>query len=199
LASGIEQYSRLRRIEEKKMKVIDTKIPDVKIIEPAVFGDERGFFMETWNQAKFEELVTGKPTRFVQDNHSKSKQGILRGLHYQTENTQGKLVRVVSGEVFDVAVDIRKNSPTFGQWVGEYLSAENKRQLWMPEGFAHGFYVTSEEAEFVYKCTDYYNPQAEHSILWNDPEIGIEWPIKDKPNLSNKDEHGVDFFTCSKL
>jgi dTDP-4-dehydrorhamnose 3,5-epimerase len=181
------------------MKVIDTKIPDVKIIEPAVFGDERGFFMETWNQAKFEELVTGKPTRFVQDNHSKSKQGILRGLHYQTENTQGKLVRVVSGEVFDVAVDIRKNSPTFGQWVGEYLSAENKRQLWMPEGFAHGFYVTSEEAEFVYKCTDYYNPQAEHSILWNDPEIGIEWPIKDKPNLSNKDEHGVDFFTCSKL
>ncbi|MFA0526106.1 dTDP-4-dehydrorhamnose 3,5-epimerase, partial [Vibrio sp. 10N.222.52.C3] len=140
------------------MKVIDTRIPDVKIIEPSVFGDERGFFMETWNQKKFEELVTGKPTKFVQDNHSKSKKGILRGLHYQTENTQGKLVRVVSGEVFDVAVDIRKDSPTFGQWVGEYLSAENKRQLWVPEGFAHGFYVTSNEAEFVYKCTDYYNP-----------------------------------------
>jgi dTDP-4-dehydrorhamnose 3,5-epimerase len=174
------------------MKVIDTKIPDVKIIEPAVFGDERGFFMETWNQAKFEELVTGKPTRFVQDNHSKSKQGILRGLHYQTENTQGKLVRVVSGEVFDVAVDIRQNSPTLGQWVGEYLSAENKRQLWIPEGFAHGFYVTSEEAEFVYKCTDYYNPKAEHSILWNDPDIGIEWPINKciEINLSIKDRNG---------
>jgi dTDP-4-dehydrorhamnose 3,5-epimerase len=176
------------------MKVIDTKIPDVKIIEPAVFGDERGFFMETWNQAKFEELVTGKPTRFVQDNHSKSKQGILRGLHYQTENTQGKLVRVVSGEVFDVAVDIRKNSPTFGQWVGEYLSAENKRQLWIPEGFAHGFYVTSEEAEFVYKCTDYYNPKAEHSILWNDPILDIKWPLLNRMiELSSKDRLGKRF------
>jgi dTDP-4-dehydrorhamnose 3,5-epimerase len=159
------------------MKVIETSIPDVKIIEPQVFGDERGFFMETWQQKKFEELVTGKPTPFVQDNHSKSSKGILRGLHYQTENTQGKLVRVVSGEVFDVAVDVRKDSPTFGQWVGVYLSAENKRQLWVPEGFAHGFYVTSDEAEFVYKCTDYYNPSAERSILWNDPELGIKWPI----------------------
>ncbi|MGF1873672.1 dTDP-4-dehydrorhamnose 3,5-epimerase [Photobacterium indicum] len=175
------------------MKVIETTIPDVKIIEPAVFGDERGFFMETWNQAKFEELVTGKATPFVQDNHSKSKQGILRGLHYQTENTQGKLVRVVSGEVFDVAVDIRKDSPTFGQWVGVYLSAENKRQLWVPEGFAHGFYVTSEEAEFVYKCTDYYNPNAEHSLLWNDSNVGIEWPIIEEPILSNKDRMGVAF------
>jgi dTDP-4-dehydrorhamnose 3,5-epimerase len=172
------------------MKVIDTEIPDVKIIEPDIFGDERGFFMETWNQNTFEELVTGKSTQFVQDNHSKSKKGILRGLHYQTENTQGKLVRVVSGEVFDVAVDIRKNSPTFGKWVGIYLSAENKRQLWVPEGFAHGFYVTSEEAEFVYKCTDYYNPHAEHSILWNDPEIGIEWPIENIILLSDKDHHG---------
>lgn len=171
------------------MKVIETHIPDVKIIEPAVFGDERGFFMETWQQAKFEELVSGKVTHFVQDNHSKSKKGILRGLHYQTENTQGKLVRVVSGEVFDVAVDVRKDSPTFGQWVGVWLSAENKRQLWVPEGFAHGFYVTSEEAEFVYKCTDYYNPTAEHSIIWNDPEIGIEWPLKDEVEvlLSEKD------------
>ncbi|MGI2104697.1 dTDP-4-dehydrorhamnose 3,5-epimerase [Shewanella frigidimarina] len=171
------------------MKVIDTTIPDVKIIEPAVYGDERGFFMETWNQQKFEELVTGKPTSFVQDNHSKSKQGILRGLHYQTENTQGKLVRVVSGEVFDVAVDIRKDSTTFGQWVGVYLSAENKRQLWVPEGFAHGFYVTSDEAEFVYKCTDYYNPDAEYCIIWNDEEIKIKWPISGigMPHLSQKD------------
>lgn len=170
------------------MKVIDTKISDVKIIEPNVFGDERGFFMETWSQKQFEQLVTGKPVQFVQDNHSKSKKGILRGLHYQTENTQGKLVRVISGEVFDVAVDIRKGSPTFGQWVGEYLSAENKRQLWVPEGFAHGFYVTSDEAEFIYKCTDYYNPQAEHSIAWNDPEIGVAWPLGEEPLLSEKDK-----------
>jgi dTDP-4-dehydrorhamnose 3,5-epimerase len=169
------------------MKVIDTNIPDVKIIEPAVFGDERGFFMETWSQQKFEELVTKKPTSFVQDNHSKSKQGILRGLHFQTENTQGKLVRVTSGEVFDVAVDIRKSSATFGQWVGVYLSAENKRQLWVPEGFAHGFYVTSEEAEFVYKCTDYYNPQAEESIAWDDESLAIKWPIQVGPFLSEKD------------
>ena len=175
------------------MKVIETEIPDVKIIEPVVFGDERGFFMETWNQNKFEELVTGKPTQFVQDNHSKSKKGILRGLHYQTENTQGKLVRVVSGEVFDVAVDIRKESPTFGKWVGVYLSAENKRQLWIPEGFAHGFYVTSDEAEFVYKCTDYYNPNAEHSILWNDFEIGVEWPLINRPILSIKDSEALTF------
>lgn len=173
------------------MKIIDTKIPDVKIIEPTVFGDERGFFMETWNQKQFEELVAGKPTKFVQDNHSKSKKGILRGLHYQTENTQGKLVRVVSGEVFDVAVDIRKGSPTFGQWVGVYLSAENKRQLWVPEGFAHGFYVTSEEAEFVYKCTNYYNPQSEVSILWNDKSLDIKWPIQSTPELSKKDQQGV--------
>ena len=173
------------------MKVIDTRIPDVKIIEPSVFGDERGFFMETWNQNKFEEVVTGKPTLFVQDNHSKSKKGILRGLHYQTENTQGKLVRVVSGEVFDVAVDIRKGSPTFGQWVGEYLSAENKRQLWIPEGFAHGFYVTSDEAEFVYKCTDFYNPDAEVSICWEDDDLNISWPICRAPLLSKKDEEAI--------
>ncbi|HIF9100382.1 TPA: dTDP-4-dehydrorhamnose 3,5-epimerase [Photobacterium damselae] len=175
------------------MKVIETDIPDVKIIEPAVFGDERGFFMETWNQKKFEDLVTGKPTTFVQDNHSKSKKGILRGLHYQTENTQGKLVRVVSGEVFDVAVDIRKKSSTFGKWVGVYLSAENKRQLWVPEGFAHGFYVTSDEAEFVYKCTDYYNPNAEYSILWNDPELDIKWPLFVSPCLSDKDKVALSF------
>lgn len=169
------------------MKLIDTTIPDVKIIEPTVFGDERGFFMETWNQKEFEDKVTGKPTAFVQDNHSKSKKGILRGLHYQTENTQGKLVRVVTGEVFDVAVDIRKDSSTFGQWVGVYLSAENKRQLWVPEGFAHGFYVTSDGAEFVYKCTDFYNPNAEVSIQWDDKDIGIEWPVLESPCLSEKD------------
>ncbi|MDZ5515577.1 dTDP-4-dehydrorhamnose 3,5-epimerase [Vibrio fluvialis] len=182
------------------MKIIDTKIPDVKIIEPVVFGDERGFFMETWNQKRFEDMVTGKPTTFVQDNHSKSRKGILRGLHYQTENTQGKLVRVISGEVFDVAVDIRKGSPTFGLWVGVYLSAENKRQLWVPEGFAHGFYVTSEVAEFVYKCTDCYNPSAEHSILWNDSEIGIEWPLNGcEPVLSEKDRNASVFDTCKTV
>lgn len=180
------------------MKVIDTKIPDVKIIEPTVFGDERGFFMETWQQKKFEELVTGKPTQFVQDNHSKSKKGILRGLHFQTKNTQGKLVRVVSGEVFDVAVDIRKDSPTFGQWVGVYLSAENKRQLWVPEGFAHGFYVTSDEADFVYKCTDYYNSDAELSIKWNDEILKIKWPIEGIPSLSRKDQEGIEFKSLLK-
>jgi len=177
------------------MKIIDTKIPDVKIIEPDVFGDDRGFFMETWNQKEFEEKVTGKKILFVQDNHSKSKRGILRGLHYQTENTQGKLVRVISGEVFDVAVDIRKNSPTLGQWVGVYLSAENKKQLWVPEGFAHGFYVTSESAEFVYKCTDYYNPNSEISILFNDKTIDINWPLfnEQTPSLSDKDLKGLTF------
>ncbi|MCX4028847.1 dTDP-4-dehydrorhamnose 3,5-epimerase [Endozoicomonas sp. SM1973] len=181
------------------MKVIDTKIPDVKIIEPTVYGDERGFFMETWQQKKFEELVTGKPTTFVQDNHSKSKKGILRGLHYQTENTQGKLVRVISGEVYDVAVDIRKKSPTFGKWVGVYLSAENQRQLWIPEGFAHGFYVTSDYAEFVYKCTDYYNPGAEVSILWCDEDLCIDWPIDEHPVLSEKDENAISFIDVNRL
>ncbi len=181
------------------MRIIDTKIPEVKIIEPQVFGDERGFFMETWNQKKFENLVTGKPTKFVQDNHSKSKKGILRGLHYQTEHNQGKLVRVVSGEVFDVAVDIRKNSPTFGQWVGEYLSAVNKRQLWVPEGFAHGFYVTSDDAEFVYKCTDYYHPESEVSIRWDDETIGIEWPFSDMPTLSAKDLVGAKLIYAPKV
>ncbi|HIF9150949.1 TPA: dTDP-4-dehydrorhamnose 3,5-epimerase [Photobacterium damselae] len=181
------------------MKVIETDIPDVKIIEPAVFGDERGFFMETWNQKKFEDLVTGKPTTFVQDNHSKSKKGILRGLHYQTENTQGKLVRVVSGEVFDVAVDIRKKSSTFGKWIGVYLSAENKRQLWVPEGFAHGFYVTSDEAEFVYKCTDYYNPKAEITIAWDDSNLNIQWPLDGRVIMSEKDKKGLKLSTVKKI
>lgn len=170
------------------MKIIETKIPDVKLLEPQVFGDERGFFMETFRDEWFKQNVADRT--FVQENHSKSVKGVLRGLHYQTENTQGKLVRVVSGTVFDVAVDMRKGSPTFGQWVGEVLSAENKRQLWVPEGFAHGFYVMSDEAEFVYKCTDYYNPKAEHSLIWNDATVGIEWPLDVDPSLSPKDLAG---------
>lgn len=170
------------------MKVIDTKIPDVKLLESQVFGDERGFFMETFRDEWFKQNVADRT--FVQENHSKSVKGVLRGLHYQTENTQGKLVRVVSGAVFDVAVDMREFSPTFGQWVGEILSAENKRQLWVPEGFAHGFYVLTDEAEFTYKCTDYYNPKAEHSLIWNDEAVGIEWPLEGEPSLSAKDLAG---------
>ncbi|ADY96720.1 TPA: dTDP-4-dehydrorhamnose 3,5-epimerase [Neisseria meningitidis] len=170
------------------MNIIDTRIPDVKLLEPKVFGDERGFFMETFRDEWFRQNVAERT--FVQENHSKSTQGVLRGLHYQTENTQGKLVRVVSGEVFDVAVDMRRDSPTFGHWVGEVLSADNKRQLWVPEGFAHGFYVLSDEAEFVYKCTDYYNPNAEHSLIWNDATVGIDWPLLGEPSLSAKDLAG---------
>jgi len=181
------------------MKFIETKIPGVKIIEPQVFGDERGFFMETFRTSLFNEHCAER--EFVQENHSKSSHGILRGLHFQTENTQGKLVRVTKGEVYDVAVDLRKSSATFGQWVGVLLSAENKRQLWVPEGFAHGFYVTSEEAEFVYKCTDIYNPQAEVSIKWDDPSLNIDWPLKDsiKPSLSAKDESGLLFSEAPKF
>ena len=168
------------------MNIIDTQIPDVKIIEPKVFGDERGFFFESFNQKVFEEAV-GRPVTFVQDNHSKSSKGVLRGLHYQlSPHAQGKLVRCVVGEVFDVAVDIRKSSSTFGQWVGINLSAENKRQLWIPEGFAHGFVTLSDYAEFLYKTTDYYNPLSERSILWADADIGINWPIRDVI-LSGKD------------
>ena len=172
------------------MKLINTSIADVKIIEPQVFGDERGFFMETYRASVMDELTGGKP--FVQDNHSKSNQGILRGLHYQMQQTQGKLVRVVHGSVFDVAVDMRQLSSTFGQWVGVELSENNKRQLWVPEGFAHGFYVLSEMAEFVYKRTDYYAPEHDRSLLWNDPSIGIEWPLVngEKPQLSEKDKCG---------
>lgn len=170
------------------MKIIETKIPDVKLLEPQVFGDERGFFMETFRDEWFKQNVAART--FVQENHSRSVKGVLRGLHYQTENTQGKLVRVVQGAVFDVAVDLRKNSPTFGQWVGEILSAKNKRQLWVPEGFAHGFYVLTETAEFTYKCTDYYNPKAEHSLIWNDETVGIEWPLDGEPKLSAKDMAG---------
>ena len=175
------------------MKVIETEIPDVKIIEPSVFGDDRGFFMETWNEKVF--AANNLPTRFVQDNHSRSGQGILRGMHYQTENTQGKLVRVSAGAVFDVAVDLRKSSPTFGNWVGVELSESNKRMLWVPEQFAHGFYVMSESADFIYKCTDTYAPEFEQSLAWDDPEIGIKWPLVDgkAPNLSGKDASGLSF------
>jgi dTDP-4-dehydrorhamnose 3,5-epimerase len=171
------------------MPIQTTAIPDVFIIEPKVFGDERGFFYESFNARSFNEQ-TGAQVDFVQDNHSKSTKDVLRGLHYQIQQPQGKLVRVVAGEVFDVAVDIRKQSPTFGKWVGVMLSAENKRQLWIPAGFAHGFLVTSESAEFLYKTTDYYAPEYERSILWNDPAIGIQWPLSGEPLLSNKDKIG---------
>lgn len=175
------------------MKVIETTIPDVKIIESQVFGDERGFFLETFREDWFKQNVAD--VTFVQDNHSRSSFGILRGLHYQIKQPQGKLVRVTFGEVYDVAVDMRKNSATFGQSFGCLLSAENKCQLWVPPGFAHGFYVTSDAAEFVYKCTDYYAPEYEKSLLWNDPDLRINWPVTDdkQPHLSVKDQAAASF------
>jgi dTDP-4-dehydrorhamnose 3,5-epimerase len=172
--------------------VTSTAIADVLLIEPKVFGDDRGFFFESFNHAKFEAAI-GKQVKFVQDNHSKSAENVLRGMHYQIQQPQGKLVRVVQGVVFDVAVDIRKSSPTFGQWVGEILSADNKKQLWVPEGFAHGFVVLSNTAEFLYKTTDYYAPEFERCIAWNDPEIDIKWPINGAAILSGKDQLGKSF------
>ncbi|KWB25484.1 dTDP-4-dehydrorhamnose 3,5-epimerase [Burkholderia cepacia] len=177
------------------MNIVDTNIPDLKIIEPRVFGDERGFFFESFNQKKFVEAI-GRDVEFVQDNHSKSAKNVLRGLHYQIQHTQAKLVRVVSGEVFDVAVDLRRSSPTFGQWMGVTLSAENNRQFWIPEGFAHGFVVTSSSAEFLYKTTDYWYPEYEKTILWNDPQLNIDWPLGDAPIVSAKDQQGVSFATA---
>lgn len=171
------------------MKVITTALPEVLILEPQVFGDERGFFYESFNARRFAE-ATGVTREFVQDNHSRSARGVLRGLHYQLQQAQGKLVRVSAGEVYDVAVDVRRSSANFGKWVGVHLSAENKRQLWVPEGFAHGFLVLSEYAEFLYKTTDYYAPEHERSLLWNDPELGIEWPFDEPPQLSAKDIAG---------
>lgn len=168
------------------MNVTPLAIPDVLLFEPKVFGDDRGFFYESFNLAIFEKAV-GRPVRFVQDNHSSSVQGVLRGLHYQIKQPQGKLVRVTLGEVLDIAVDLRKYSSTFGQWVGATLSAENRRQLWVPEGFAHGFLVLSEKAEFLYKTTDYYAPQFERSLAWNDPELAIDWQLGQTPTLSAKD------------
>ena len=174
------------------MKVTRLSIPDVILIEPKVFGDDRGFFFESFNQAQFETAI-GKKVNFVQDNHSRSAKNVLRGLHYQIQQPQGKLVRVVAGEVFDVAVDIRKSSPTFGKWVGAILSAENKKQMWVPEGFAHGFVVLSDNAEFLYKTTDYYAPQFERCIVWNDASLAINWHIQGEPVLSGKDAKGTAF------
>ncbi|MCP3900316.1 MAG: dTDP-4-dehydrorhamnose 3,5-epimerase [Desulfobacteraceae bacterium] len=178
------------------MKYTKLNIPDVVLMEPKVFGDKRGFFMETWREDDFKSNIAD--FSFVQDNHSKSSKGILRGLHYQIKHAQGKLVRVISGIVFDVAVDLRKSSPNFGKWVGVTLSSENKSLLWIPPGFAHGFYVLSDEAEFIYKCTDYYAPEYEQSIKWDDPTLGIDWPLisGEKPLLSPKDEVGTSFKTA---
>lgn len=174
------------------MQATKLSIPEVVLFEPKVFGDERGFFFESFNQIAFEE-ATGLKRNFVQDNHSRSVKNVLRGLHYQIRQPQGKLVRAVVGEVFDVAVDIRKNSPTFGEWVGATLSAENKRMLWVPEGFAHGFVVLSDVAEFLYKTTDYWYPAHERTIIWNDPDLAIEWPIQEEPLLAVKDSIGKRF------
>jgi dTDP-4-dehydrorhamnose 3,5-epimerase len=172
------------------VNVIATAIPDVLLIEPKVFGDARGFFFESWNQEAFNAAV-GAPVGFVQDNHSRSARGVLRGLHYQMQQPQGKLVRVISGEVYDVAVDLRRASPTFGRWVGERLSEENRRMMWVPAGFAHGFLVTSESADFLYKTTDYYAPQHERTLLWNDPAVGVAWPLAGEPLLKAKDAAGT--------
>lgn len=173
------------------MEFFETRIPDVLLIKPQVFEDNRGFFMETWQAKTFAQA--GIHAEFVQDNHSYSEQGVLRGLHYQIQNPQGKLVRVITGEIFDVAVDLRKRSSTFGAWVGKRLSAENKQMLWIPTGFAHGFYVLSEHAECIYKCTDYYAPQHERTLVWNDPDLGISWPIckETDPIVSKKDAAGT--------
>jgi dTDP-4-dehydrorhamnose 3,5-epimerase len=171
------------------MKVIPTRLPEVLLLEPRVFGDSRGFFFESWNEREFERA--GIRARFVQDNHSRSEKGVLRGLHYQTRQPQGKLIRVIAGEIFDVAVDVRRNSPTFGQWEGVRLSAESHKLLWVPVGFAHGFCVLSDFAEVLYKATDFYAPEQERCILWNDPELRIDWPLPGAPTLSAKDAAGV--------
>jgi dTDP-4-dehydrorhamnose 3,5-epimerase len=180
------------------MNIIRTKISEIIIFEPKVFGDDRGFFFESFNQQIFFE-ATNLNVHFVQDNHSKSVKNVLRGLHYQIQQAQGKLVRVTQGEVFDVAVDLRKSSPTFGHWVGTHLSAENKRQMWVPPGFAHGFLVLSDAAEFLYKTTDFYAPQYECCLKWDDPNIGIEWPLQGMPILSAKDNQGLNFQKANKF
>ncbi|MCS6812002.1 MAG: dTDP-4-dehydrorhamnose 3,5-epimerase [Cyanobacteria bacterium] len=177
------------------MNIVPSEIPDVLILEPRVFGDDRGFFFESYNEQVFCEK-TGLSVRFVQDNHSKSVKNVLRGLHYQIQQAQGKLVRVIAGEIYDVAVDIRRSSPTFGQWTGVSLSADNKRQVWVPPGFAHGFVVVSDSAEVLYKTTDYYAPAYERSILWNDPDLGIDWKLEGEPILSKKDQAGTPFATA---
>lgn len=174
------------------MNAIPLAIPDVLLLEPRIFGDSRGFFFESFNQREFEKLV-GRNARFVQDNHSRSAKNVLRGLHYQIAQPQGKLVRVIAGEIFDVTVDIRRGSPSFGRWVGQILSGESKKQLWVPEGFAHGFVVLSDHAEVLYKTTDYWAPDSERCIAWNDPELAIDWPIDGQPLLSAKDARGSAF------
>lgn len=174
------------------MKVTATSLPDVLLIQPTVYGDERGFFYESFNEASFQK-ATGIRPHFVQDNHSRSSRNVLRGLHYQIQQAQGKLVRVVAGEVFDVSVDLRRSSPNFGRWTGVRLSAENKHMLWIPEGFAHGFLVLSESADFIYKTTDFYAPQHERCVLWDDPDIGIDWPLQTEPTLAPKDRNGLPF------
>jgi dTDP-4-dehydrorhamnose 3,5-epimerase len=173
------------------MKLTATALPEVLLIEPKVFGDERGFFFESWNERAFADA--GIPARFVQDNHSRSAKNVVRGLHYQIRQPQGKLVRVISGEVFDVAVDLRRSSPNFGKWTGMRLSADNRAMAWIPPGFAHGFAVVSEYAEFLYKTTDYYAPEFERTVLWNDPDIGIDWPVRGAATLSDKDRAGSPF------
>ena len=180
------------------MKITETNLADVLLIEPMVFGDDRGFFFESFNATKFSEL-TKTNVGFVQDNHSRSAKNVLRGLHYQMRQPQGMLVRVVEGEVFDVAVDIRRSSPTFGNWLGTRLSAANKKQLWIPAGFAHGFLVLSETAEFLYKTTDYWSPEHERCILWNDPELAIDWPLSVEPVVSGKDAAGTSFAAAEKF
>ena len=181
------------------MKFVATPLQDVYLLEPTVFGDQRGFFMETWNRETFR--TAGFDLDFVQDNHSRSARGILRGLHFQMEHTQGKLVRVTSGEVFDVAVDLRQSSPTLGKWYGVTLSTDNRRMLWVPPGFAHGFYVTSDYADFIYKCTDVYHPASEKSLAWDDPTVGIEWPVPpgETPQLSAKDSQGLRWDDCPRF
>ncbi len=181
------------------MKFVETPLRDVYVVEPRVFGDERGFFLETWNEQTFRDA--GFDLEFVQDNHSRSSRGILRGMHYQLEQTQGKLVRVTSGEVFDAVVDLRRDSPSFGKWFGVTLSAANHKMLWVPPGFAHGFYVTSDYADFLYKCTDFYHPASEQSLAWDDPTVGIEWPLDvgGAPNLSAKDQAGFDWEAAPKF
>jgi len=178
------------------MKITRLAISDVFYIEPRVFGDQRGFFYESFHHASFVEAV-GRDVTFVQDNHSKSTRNVLRGLHYQIQQPQGKLVRVIAGSVFDVAVDLRRSSPTFGQWVGEVLSVDNKKQMWIPEGFAHGFIVLSKSAEFVYKTTNYYAPEHERCIVWNDPDLDIKWPVYKHPIISAKDEKGLSFLAAN--
>jgi dTDP-4-dehydrorhamnose 3,5-epimerase len=172
------------------VNVLRTALPGVLLLEPKSFGDSRGFFFESWNKAAFDAAV-GAPVDFVQDNHSRSARGVLRGLHYQVQQPQGKLVRVISGEVYDVAVDLRRASPTFGRWVGERLSEDNRRMLWVPAGFAHGFLVTSASADFLYKTTDYYAPQHERTLLWNDPALGVAWPLEGEPQLKPSDAAGT--------